>query len=137
MNDATFIDSNVFIRHLLDDHPVMSPASRLLLLSVERRELAAWTTPTVISEIVWVLTGGVYRMDRTTVSDAVLPLSQLTGLTIDHRPVFPRAFGLFSTLPIDFEDAFHAALVESRGEKRLYSYDRDFDRIDGLERLEP
>ena len=77
------------------------------------------------------------RMDRTTVSDAALPLSQLPGLAIDHKPVFPVAFDLFSRLAIDFEDACLAALIESRGERRLYSYDRDFDRVAGLERQEP
>lgn len=34
-------------------------------------------------------------------------------------------------------DAYHAALIENRGEQELYSYDADFDRISGLHRLEP
>jgi len=47
---------------------------------------------------------------------------------------------------VDFIDAYHAALLERRGlsrgvaprgERRLYSYDEDFDKIAGLERVEP
>jgi predicted nucleic acid-binding protein len=34
-------------------------------------------------------------------------------------------------------DALHAAVCESAGLNEICSYDRDFDRIQGLKRLEP
>ena len=34
-------------------------------------------------------------------------------------------------------DAFHAALLESRGETALYSFDAHFDRVPTLQRREP
>lgn len=40
-------------------------------------------------------------------------------------------------ITIDYVDAYHAALVESRGQRELYSYDTDFDLIGGMHRLDP
>ncbi|MCL5960759.1 MAG: hypothetical protein M1358_15900 [Chloroflexi bacterium] len=44
---------------------------------------------------------------------------------------------LYTSLPIDYVDACHAALLESRKEQELYSYDAHFDEIEGVRRLEP
>lgn len=38
---------------------------------------------------------------------------------------------------LDFEDALWAAHMHSRGVTGLYSYDKDVDRIDDIERIEP
>lgn len=38
---------------------------------------------------------------------------------------------------LDFGDAMLVATVERRGDRDLYSYDRDFDRITSVDRLEP
>jgi predicted nucleic acid-binding protein len=34
-------------------------------------------------------------------------------------------------------DALHAAVVMEEGLRGIYTYDRDFDRIKGIRRLEP
>ena len=137
MTEGLFIDSNVFLRHLLNDHPVMSPASRRLLKSVESGDVPAWTTPTVVSEVVWVLGGGTYYKQQAEIGRVVSELLRVNGLAVEHRAELTRACGLFAELNIDFADAYHASLLESRGERRLYSYDRDFDRVTGLMRIEP
>lgn len=39
--------------------------------------------------------------------------------------------------PIDFIDAYNAAVMQARGLQTIYSYDTDFDRLSGIRRLEP
>lgn len=50
-------------------------------------------------------------------------LIELTGLKIPHKRLYRRVFDLYTSLPIDYVDAYHAALIESRDPPELYSYD--------------
>ena len=134
---STFIDANVFMRVLTLDDPPRAAASVALLRSVEAGEFGAWTTPVVVAELVWTLTRPRYNLSRAAVRDRLLPITQLQGLHVGDRSVWPRTFEIFVRYPIDFIDAYHAALIESRGETELVSYDRDFDRVPGLHRREP
>lgn len=135
---GVFLDSNIFLRHLLNDDPVKAPACRELLRAIEQGKTVAWTTPLVISEIVFILSNPkTYALDRATIRDLVLPLLSLSNLKIERRRFYPRIFELYVSLPIDYVDACHAALLEYYRQDSLYSYDSDFDRIGGLTRLEP
>jgi len=71
------------------------------------------------------------------IRDILLPLISLPGLKLPHKRMYARVFELYTSLPIDYVDAYHAALMENRGEPEVYSYDTDFDRIAGITRLEP
>lgn len=52
---TAFLDTNVILRHLLADHPTLSPAAREILRQVEDGELEVWTSDLAIAEIVFVL----------------------------------------------------------------------------------
>jgi predicted nucleic acid-binding protein len=92
----------------------------------------------IVAEIVYVLSGkGSYALDRVTVRDLLLPVLTLPGLDFPGKTVIRRVFDLYVSYPIDFNDAFHAALVETRAPAELFSYDQDFDRIPTVTRLEP
>jgi predicted nucleic acid-binding protein len=134
---STFLDTNIFMRVLTLDDPPRAAASVALLKLVEAGEFEAWTTPVVVAELVWTLTGPRYSLGRAAVRDRVLPITQLRGLHVGERSVWPRAFEVFVRYPIDLIDAYHAVLIESRGETELVSFDRDFDRVPGLRRREP
>lgn len=131
-----FIDTNIFIRHVMADDPVQSPACLKLFQSIERGELTVWTSHLVIAEIVFVLSR-VYRLERPAIRDVVLPLISLPDIKLDKKQLFDRVFEFYTTLPIDYVDAYHAALLEHRGATELYSYDTDFDRVSGVHRLTP
>ncbi|MCX6022895.1 MAG: type II toxin-antitoxin system VapC family toxin [Chloroflexi bacterium] len=133
-----FLDTNILLRHILNDDPVQSPACFRLIQAIEQRHLSAWTSDLVISEVVYILSNRrTLNVDRPTIRDILLPIIQLTNLRIAQKRMYTRVFELYTSLPIDYNDAYHAALIESRGETELYSYDRDFDRVPGLQRFEP
>lgn len=131
-----FIDTNIFIRHLMADDAVQSPACLALFQAIERGEIIVWTTHLVVAEIVFVLTR-VYKIQRGSVRDILLPLLSLSGIKLEQKQLFGRVFELFASLSIDYVDCYHAALLESRGHDQLYSFDADFDRVPGIQRLEP
>ena len=48
-----------------------------------------------------------------------------------------RAFDPYVTKSVDFVDAYNAATMERRGLGQIYSYDADFDKLEGIARQEP
>lgn len=133
MSAAIFVDTNVLLRLLLDDEQSQSAAARELFSAVERGEITVWTSDVAIAELVWVLTGPIMRRERQAVARELALLMELPGLRLENKPTMRRALDLFTKQPIDWVDAYHAALLLEQDSPELYS----FDRIPGLRRLEP
>ncbi len=51
--------------------------------------------------------------------------------------MYLRAWDLYATHQIDFEDSLLIAQMERAGTKVVYSYDRGYDRVGIVKRLEP
>jgi predicted nucleic acid-binding protein len=133
-----FLDTNIFLRQLLNDVPEQSKAVRKLFASIEQKRTLAWTSPLVIAEIIFVLENPrTHRVARSTLRDQLLPLLGLPNLKIERKRLYPRVFELYVSLPIDYVDAYHAALLEYYQQPELYSFDHDFDAIPGITRREP
>jgi uncharacterized protein len=135
-----FLDTNIFIRHLTRDVPEKAAACEALFQSIEAGDLQAWTSDLVVAELVFVLgakEGNGYGLRRQAIAQGLLPLLALPGLLLPSKRFYPRIFELYIQHRIDFVDAFNAALIEASGVPDLYSYDRDYDRIKSLRRLEP
>jgi predicted nucleic acid-binding protein len=133
-----FLDTNIFLRHFLNDHPVYSPAARELLRAVEQGNVSAWTSDLVIAEIVFVLSNKqTYRLSPAQIRDLLLPVLSLPHLKLAHKKLYPRIFDLYVSLGIDYIDAYNAALVLAQKDKQIASFDRDFDKVLGITRKEP
>jgi predicted nucleic acid-binding protein len=135
---AVFVDTNIFLRHLLNDDLTRSPACRDLFRAIEQGSVSAWTSPLVISEIVFILSNPrTYGVSRADIRDRLLPLIGLSGLGVVQKRLYPGIFDIYVSLPIDYVDAYHAALLTSQNQDTLYSYDTDFDSVLGITRREP
>lgn len=133
-----FLDTNIFIRHLTNDHPQHSPACFALIQAIEQGKVQAWTSDIVVSEVVFVLASkNLYNLKREMIRDLLLPLINLQGIKLPNKRMYRRVFDLYTSLPVDYVDAYNAALMESRKQREIYSYDVDFDKIPGITRHEP
>lgn len=131
-----FIDSNVFIRHLAQDHAANSPKATAFLTRIERGELRARTADTVVFETVFTLERH-YRETKAVIRDALLPLIELPGILLPGKQRLRRAFDLYVDKNMSFADAYHVALMEQLGVEEIASFDRDFDRVPGIKRVDP
>ena len=132
-----FVDTNVFLRHLLNDDPTLSSAAREIILAIEQGHLTAWTSDLVIAELVFVLSSKqLYSHTAEAIAAQLLPLIRLPNLKLMHKQVYDRAFELYIDRRIDFIDAYNAALMEQRGELHIFSFDTDFDQVIGIGRHE-
>jgi uncharacterized protein len=136
MTTLPFLDTNVFLRHLRGDHSDFSPRATALLRRIEKGEQKVRTTDTVIFETVFTLER-VYKQPKEAIRDAFLPLIELTGIVLPGKRRFRRVFSYYIEKNISFADAYHAVLSESLGLTQIVSFDRDFNRIASVSRVEP
>jgi len=133
-----FLDANIFIRHLANDHPTQSPACLALIQAIEQGHEVVWTSDLVIAEVVFVLSSKhSYNVSRGAIRDMLLPLINLPGVKLANKGTYNRVFELYTASSIDFIDAYNAALIEGSKQKEIYSYDAHFNRISGIVRREP
>ena len=131
-----FLDTNVLIRYFTGDHPDKAARVLALLERVEAGEEKLLTSPLVVFETVFTLQK-FYDVPRDQIRDILVPILLLAGLKLEGEPDFLRAFDLYVATSISFADAYNAAYLQARGLSEIYTWDRDFDQIDGVTRLEP
>jgi predicted nucleic acid-binding protein len=96
------------------------------------------TSEAVIAEVVYVLSSPKhYQLPRLRIQIALARLLILSGLKVPHRQVCLRALDLYTKHPLDFEDCLSPAHMEHQHLTQMYSYDRGFDSIAGIDRPEP
>lgn len=133
-----FIDTDPIVRLVTGDDPVKQAAAHRLFARVGQGHLLVAAPITVIADAVFVLSSPhTYRLTRPQVTALLLPLVQLPGFRIPQKQVVIRALILFGETKLDFGDAVLVAAMEADGVRTLISHDRHFDRIPGIQRVEP
>jgi len=135
-HQAPFLDTNVFLRHLLQDNPQQSPRCTAFFARVEEGAVAVRISEAVIFEVVFVMERR-HKHAKSSIRNAFLPLIELPGVVMPGKRLFREAFDSYVDLNISFIDAYHAALMRGLGTTQVLSFDTDFDRVLGVERIEP
>ena len=135
-----FLDTNVILRYLTRDDEAKAQACYQLFQRVKQGEEELFTCEAIVTEVAYVLSSprAPYKLSHEEVRARLLPILTLRGLKLPQKRVYLRALDLYaSSLFLDFEDALAVAHMEQRGVTEIISYDRDFDRVTGLQRVEP
>ena len=137
---SIYLDTNIFLRHLRNDHPTWSPACQQVFKNIEEGRLHAWTSELAIAEVVFLLESKKhYHQPRQAIAEAILTLLSLPKLTPPHKSVYRQVFQLYIAHPkLSYVDCHTAASVEAnKGGHELFSYDTDFDQLQTVTRHEP
>lgn len=130
------IDANIILRFVTADHPEMSPRCRELFARVQSGTEIVFLPEAALSDVVWTLRS-FYRWPVDRIGRFIGDLLALDGLRMSRKELAWEALNLFMEGRFDFSDAFIVAEMRAAGLNDLYSYDQDFDRIEGITRLEP
>ena len=136
MSPAAFIDANVPIYAAGRDHPYKVPCGQILHLVASNPEHFI-TNSEVLQELLHhYLASGRWVMGR----EVVYRFAELMQGLIE--PVYAEdvllAANMADTSPgVSARDLVHAAVMQRLGVHRIISADRDFDRVDRIERLDP
>ena len=135
-----FVDTNIFIRYLTKDDLQKAEACLRLFEQAKRNETELMTSETVIAEVVCILSSRrLYKLSRQDIRIRLYPILSLSSLKLADKRQVLRALDLYSMNNVDFEDALSIAIMERQAITAIYSYDEDFDRIQGstIKRVEP
>src|SRR5215204_6466901 len=124
----SFLDTNIFLRHLLGDDPAQSPRATAYIRAIDQGRSRARISDIVVFEVVFTLERG-YRRSKTEIQSAVLPLIELPGIVFPGKHKFREVFRLYVDQNISFADSYHVVMVQKLGLTEIVSFDRDFNRI--------
>ncbi len=132
-----FLDANVLLRYLTQDIAEQGQRSANLIARIVRGEESVVTTATVFFETIYTLQS-YYRYERAAIVPPVRHIIDLPGLVMEDKPVLRRALKIFLEAPsLSIGDCFHVAWAESYKAACIYSFDRGFDRLPDINRIEP
>lgn len=125
------VDTNIAVRHLIGVPEEMASRATALLDGAAR----LLVFDLVVAECVFVLES-FYEWGRPQIADAMRSLVAMPGAELEDPGRIRLALGLYERWGIGFADACLAAIGLTSGAPVL-SFDRDLDRVPGLERVEP
>lgn len=131
-----FLDTNILLRHLLHDHPEQSPRATAYLARIEQGDIRVRIAETIIFETVFTLQRQ-YGHPKAAIRDNVLPLIELPNIVLPGKRRFRKVFDMYVDLNVSFIDAYHAVLMGQLGLDEIVTFDRQFDRVPSISRVEP
>jgi predicted nucleic acid-binding protein len=132
----SFLDTNILLRHLLGDEPTQSPKATAYVQAIEQGQSRARISDIVIFEVVFTLERG-YRRSKAEIQGAVLSLIELPGILLPTKRKFRDVFRLYVEKNLSFADAYHVVMMQKLGLTEIVSFDRYFNRIATVKRVEP
>ena len=131
-----FVDTNVFLRFLLNDDPEKADACEMIFQRAINGEESLFTTEMVMAEIVWMLES-YYELSKGDVREKLEKILNTQNLDCPNREIIINALAAYEEKNIDYVDAYNASILKIKGINEVYSYDRHYDRIKWLKRFDP
>ena len=136
MKEIPIIDANIILRFLTNDIPKQADRCTGLLKRIESGLEEVWLPDLVLADLVWTLEK-FYKQPKQRIQELLIAILELKGLRHNNKKISKLAFQLYVEKNIDWTDAFVAAQMITQKKCEIYSYDSDFDKVDGINRLEP
>jgi predicted nucleic acid-binding protein len=131
-----FIDTNIFLRYLTRDDPLRYEKCREILKKGVEGKIGLVTSEMVIAELIWTLLS-YYKVSKADIVEKISVIVSTENLYIPDKDIIIDAVILFSRKNIDYINAYNAVFMRYHDFQDIYSYDRDFDLIEGIKREEP
>lgn len=122
-----FIDTNILLRHLLQDVPAQSAKATKIIEDLEQDKYKGYISILVVNEALWILQG-YYHMKRTDYIPQIRDILSLGSVKIPEM----KKDHLFTILQhmeqqnIDFTDLY---LFYTAGKTPIISFDKDFEKL--------
>jgi len=124
-----FIDTNVILRYLLDDHESFSPKTiafmELISLGTKKAEILC----VVIVECVYVMEK-FYKIPKNEIVDTLAKILNFSGIVNPDKSEILEALLKYANTNADIVDCILAAM--SSPEKVIISFDKDFDKLKAI-----
>jgi predicted nucleic acid-binding protein len=134
--DAPLLDTNVILRLLLRDHEEHSPLAKAIFDEIAAGKIKVQLTVAIVFEVVFILEKH-YQFPRPDILEQLLNLLALPGIRLRGKKMFEEVFLLWAGKSLSFIDAYHAVLARHVANGKIVTFDRDFDNLAGITRIDP
>ena len=124
-----FLDSNILLRYLLGD------AEAPKINKILNGENILVVSDIVVAEVIWTL-GRFYKWPKEKITQFLFVLLKGNNIQFNENIIFPT-LSTFLKYNIRYTDAYISVIMKQAKIKDVYSFDRDFDKIPEVNRLEP
>lgn len=137
MQPDALLDTNVILRHVLQDQPEQSPRASALFAAIEGGRRAVRLADTVMFEVAFTLEK-TYGARRADIQEALQPILNLPGIVLPGKRVYSGVFELWlNNAGLSFADCYHLCLAKQLNLPTVLSFDRKMNRLPGVARSEP
>ena len=131
-----FVDTNIFLRYLTADDPSKYSRCRTLFERAVAGDEILITSEVVIAELIWTLLS-YYKVSKEEVIEKVSKILNTPNIMVKNHKILAESLLLYSLKNIDFIDAYNSVYMKQSNSEEIYSYDKDFDNVEFLYRIEP
>ena len=131
-----FIDTNIFLRYFEKEDESTYRKVETLFHKIVNGNIIGISTSLVIAEVIWVLKK-FYNWDKEEICNNVELILKTPNIRFNQRSVIVKAINLYKDKNISFIDAYNYSFIRANGVTEIYSFDRDFDELQDVKRLEP
>lgn len=130
------VDTNVLLRLLTEDDAGQTPAAKLFFESVVAGKAKAYLTVATLLELVWTLES-YFQVPRRQVAEKLDLVLNTPNLAVENQVLVERCVEYYRSSKADFADCYNASFAAIKGDGSVLSYDRHFDKLEGVRRVEP
>ena len=116
-----FIDTNIFLRYLINNVPVQIDKVERLFDLAEKGEVTLITGPPVFFEIAWTLKS-FYNVNREGIYESISAIIGLPGLEIIDLEILEEALELYKQTSADFSDVYIAVQSKKAGAESIATF---------------
>ena len=133
------LDTNIIVRYVSRDDPDKAARALAYFEQLEAGRQTVSLSEAVLVETVQVLSSSrLYAMLRETIRTRLRTIIMLSGVRLTNKGLYLRALDLYvSYAALSFVDALLACRAEREPPATVVSFDRGFDRLPNITRVEP
>jgi len=136
LKNRVYADTNLFIRFFTGDSDNQSQESKKFLDQVSKGKYELFVCDLIVAEIIYVLES-IYHLDRNEVVEKILAIAETDNTIIENRQVILGALDLYEEKNIDFIDAYLASHSVKNNCDTIFTFDKDFRKIDFIKKIIP
>ena len=127
MTQRRLIDTNLIVRHLVQDHERHAKLASKLFAACDRGDIVLVILPVVLAECVFVLES-FYKQPRANIAQALKCLIGSPGIELGDLPIYLDALTRYARTQLHIVDCMIAATAASQGIP-VATFDQDFKKL--------
>jgi predicted nucleic-acid-binding protein len=131
-----FLDTNIFLRYFLKENELVFRRLEKLFSEIILGNIIGVANAMIIAEVVWVLSRS-YKWNKEKICDNIEFILITPNIRFKDKAILVNAVNVYKEKNISFIDAYNYSFIRANGVTEIYSFDRDFDELQDVKRLEP